>query len=85
MYDQMEGVEAELRSREGDQRHALLPLLNDPNTHVRLKTAISCLKIAPAAARQTLQAIVDADDFSEAVVYARGMLSALDEGRYVPQ
>ncbi len=83
IFERMELVEWELRSRDGDQRHGLLPLLGDPNTHVRLKAAIAVLKIAPESARTALQKIVDANDYPQAA-NARGMLTALDEGRYVP-
>ena len=49
LYDLMDDVRAELKSREGDQRTALQPLLLHPNAQVRLKSAISTLALAPIA------------------------------------
>ena len=84
IFDSMKEVERELRTREGDQRYGLLSLLDDADPHVRLKSAIAVLKIAPERARMTLQDIVDANEYPQAA-NARGMLMALDEGRYVPE
>ena len=53
-------ISDELKSREGDQRHALLPLYTHPNPQVRVKAAKATLAIAPHAGRAVLQAIVDA-------------------------
>ena len=83
LFDQMEAVEQELRKRTGDQRRALLPLLDHPNPQVRLKSAIATLSIAPVMARQTLQTISDREEYPEAVD-AREMMRALDEGRFIP-
>jgi hypothetical protein len=46
--------------------------------------AIALLKLEPETARAALQRIVDENDYPQAAD-ARGMLSALDEGRYVPE
>lgn len=83
LYDLMEEVKQELQSRPGDERHALIPLLDHDNAHVRLKAAIATLALAPEAARATLQALGDRNRPPEAT-NARRMLRALDEGRYVP-
>jgi hypothetical protein len=55
LADQMEAVIAELKSREGDQRSALLPLLNSKNFHVKLKSAATLLPVHHDIARATLE------------------------------
>jgi hypothetical protein len=47
----------ELASRPGDERRALLPLLNDENPHVRLQAAKFAYPVAPAECRACLEAI----------------------------
>lgn len=83
LFRQMEKVQAELKSRSGDQRRALIPLLKHDNPQVRIKTAFSLLAIAPARARQALQNIVDWDEYPQ-LADASGMLEALDDGTYTP-
>jgi hypothetical protein len=83
LYDEMEEVKSELKRREGDQRRALLPLLNHPNAQVRLKSAIALLAIAPEAARGALDIISARNEYPQAAD-ARGMIRAVDEGSYVP-
>ena len=82
LFDEMEAVKQELRSRAGDQRRALLGLYTHPNGQVRLKAAIATLGLAPVAARHILQLISDRNEYPQAV-YARDMLDALDEGTFV--
>ena len=83
LHGSMEAVEEELKATGADQRRALLALLNHSNPQVRLKAAIAILAVAPEAARRTLQAIVDRNEYPQAVD-ASGMLRSLDEGRYEP-
>lgn len=83
LFREMESLEQELKRREGDQRRALLPLLEHKNGQVRLKAAIATLAIDATAARQTLQEISDSNIYPEAAD-ARGMMWALEEGRYFP-
>ena len=83
LYDEMDTVRQELKSRAGDGRRALLPLLNHRNAQVRLKAAISTLALEPEASREALQKLADSNEFPQAA-RASGMLEALDEGRYVP-
>jgi Domain of unknown function (DUF2019) len=83
LYDEREAVEEELKKRPGDQRQALLPLLNHPNAQVRLISAMAMLAVAPEAARQTLQVISDRQEYPQAAD-ARGMMRALREGTYIP-
>jgi hypothetical protein len=76
-------VADELKSRAGDQRSALLPLLAHPNPQVRMMAAQVTLAVAPAAARQALQDLSDKNIYPQAA-YARGTLMALDEGERKP-
>jgi hypothetical protein len=57
LYDKIERVKTELKSRPGDQRSALLALYNHKNMQVRVKAAKATLAIAPDAARALLEAI----------------------------
>lgn len=70
LYDDVKAVEAELKSRPGDQRTALLTLYNHANMQVRLNAAHATLAVAPEAARGLLVAIRD----------SRWMPQALDAG-----
>lgn len=83
LFDEMELLEQELKKRDGDQRRLLLALFPHPNAEVRLKAAMATLAIDLAGARETLQKIVDQNEFPQAAK-ASGMMSALDEGRYIP-
>lgn len=51
LFWQMEAVEKELKSRQGDQRRALMHLYEHPNAQVRLTSAKATLAVAPEAAR----------------------------------
>src|SRR3954449_7955505 len=59
LYREMEDVRHELKRREGDQRRALLPLLDHPNLQVRMKAANSVLAISPQLARKALESVRD--------------------------
>ncbi|MCZ7595254.1 MAG: DUF2019 domain-containing protein [Hyphomicrobium sp.] len=83
LYREMELVEQELKGRDGDQRSALLPLLQHKNPQVRLTAAIVLLALEPKVARTALQKMWDTQEFPQAGD-AMGMMRALDEGRYVP-
>jgi len=76
-------VADELKSRAGDQRGALLPLLAHPNPQVRMMAAQFTLAVAPAAARQALQDLSDQNIYPQAA-YARGTLMVLDKGEQKP-
>lgn len=54
LFDQIEVVKQELKSRPGDQRGALVPLYQHDNMQVRLKAAKATLAVAPEAARKAL-------------------------------
>ena len=83
LFRQMEVVEKELKAHKGDQRQALLSLLDLPNAQVRLTSAIATLALAPEAARRALQIISDREEYPQAAD-ARGMIRAVDEGSFVP-
>lgn len=83
LFGLMDEVKRELKSRPGDGRHALVPLLDHANAHVRLKAAIATLALAPEAARSTLQELSDRNRPPEASS-AREMMEALDDGTYTP-
>ena len=83
LYDQLSEIKSELKGRDGDQRRVLATLLDHTNPHVRLKSAIAMLAVAPEAAVKALQRIIDDEEFPEAG-YAGSMMDALNEGRYIP-
>lgn len=83
LYRQMEKIEAQLKAREGDQRRALLPLYRHSSPTVRFKAAMATFAFAPREAREVLQMIKDRKEFPIAM-NASQMLSAIDEGRYIP-
>lgn len=56
-------INKELKSRPGDQRSALAPLLSHPNAQVRFNAAQSLIRILPIEARQTIQVIADSGVF----------------------
>ncbi len=83
LFEQMDTVKEELRSRPGDQRRALVRLLEHPNIQVRLKSAIATLALVPDAARHVLQNIADSRGYPQAG--DAGMtLEALDRGIFEP-
>jgi hypothetical protein len=45
LYDQIEAIDAELRSRGTDARRALLPLLDDQDLRVRYEAAVRLLNV----------------------------------------
>jgi hypothetical protein len=77
-------VEAELKRREGDQRRALLPLLQHRNLQVRLNAATDTLAVAPEAARRALETIRDTHWMPYAAD-AASRLRGVDEGRFKPR
>lgn len=83
LYGSMQDIRSELRRRDGDQRRALLPLLDHPNVQVRMMAANTLLAIFPDLARKALESVRDSD-IDPQCADARGMLRALDDGSYVP-
>jgi hypothetical protein len=83
LYANMQDVRNELRKREGDQRRALLPLLDHPNVQVRMMAANTLLAISPDLARKALESVRDSEIFPQAMD-AGMMLRGLDDGSYIP-
>jgi hypothetical protein len=83
LYKKMTAIEQELKSRPGDQRAALIPLLSHPNPQVRLMAAQWTLAVAPSAARQALQELWDRREFPQAAD-AMGTMQALERGDRKP-
>ncbi|MEF2547870.1 DUF2019 domain-containing protein [Aurantimonas sp. E1-2-R+4] len=76
--------EKELKRREGDQRRALVPLLEHSNAQIRLNAAHATLIVAPLLARETLEAVAAWESGPQAL--DAGMaIQMLDEGRFVPK
>ena len=83
LFDQMDAVKKELRSRSGDQRRALLALYDHPNIQVRLKAAVGTLAVEPESARKLLQTIAESREYPQAA--DAGMtLGELDRGIFKP-
>jgi hypothetical protein len=83
LYRSMEDVVNELKRRDGDQRRALLPLLDHPNLQIRMKAAHAVLAITPALARKALQSVRESGIFPQAADAGMALI-ALDNGTYVP-
>ena len=84
LYDQMAAIDEQLKSRSGDQRQALLTLLNHRDLQVRLQAAKATLAVAPLEARRTIEAIADSRRNPQAG--DAGMcLWAIDEGIFKPE
>jgi hypothetical protein len=85
LYDHVLAIENELADRPGDQRRALLPLLEHGKENVRLKAAVATLPVAPRAAREVIEALAARPGTSDQQAFeARERLESLDAGRYVP-
>jgi hypothetical protein len=83
LIKEMWAVSDELKRRSGDQRSQLISLYTHSNARVRLMAAKQTLAVAPAAARQLLEAIQAAKSQPEAL--DAGMcLWALDDGSFKP-
>ena len=83
LFSRMGDVERELKRKEGDQRRALLPLLDHPNLQVRMMAAHAVLAITPALARKAFESVRESGIFPQAA-NAGMALRALDNGTYVP-
>jgi hypothetical protein len=83
LYWKMDAVENELRARPGDQRRALLPLLQHGNIQVMLKAALSTLALEPNASRLVLEAIRFSTQQPQALEVGMS-LHFLDEGVFKP-
>ncbi|GGF65923.1 hypothetical protein GCM10007301_27020 [Azorhizobium oxalatiphilum] len=81
-HKKLRDVRAELKTRPGDGRHALLPLLAHPNIQVRLDAALATLALSPEA-EAALRGIAPLGTASQPFT-ARDILKALDDGSYKP-
>jgi predicted short-subunit dehydrogenase-like oxidoreductase (DUF2520 family) len=82
--EQAMAIAAELKSRPGDQRSALLGLYEHPNVQVRLNAARLTLAVAPATARQVVETIAASRKYPQAM--DAGMcLWALEQGIFKPE
>ena len=79
LFPHMEAVRYELQTRPGNQRRALLPLLEHPSAQVRFLAAITTGAIAPEAARRTLQLMWDRNEFPQAAD-AYSAIRSIDNG-----
>jgi len=82
-FGHMTKLEAELKSRPGDQRHLFLPLLIHENPQVRLNAIKSTLALEPQIARKALEELAISDEIpydSE----AKSTIRHLDSGFWVP-
>lgn len=82
ILSQLWAVVAELKSRPGDQRTALLSLYGHGNPEVRLQAADATLAIAPVAARQILESMKDIHGPQR--LHAGMKIYFLDRGIYKP-
>lgn len=80
LFDQMEEIEKELKSRAGDQRRGLIPFYSHPNAQVRYAVAVATLEINREAARNVLEMISERHEFPQAA-HANGILEAIKAGR----
>ena len=65
LFDRLEDIEAELKTRPGDQRRALLDLYTHPNPQVRVKAIKATLAVAPERARRALEALADSREYPQ--------------------
>lgn len=83
LYDEMKNIENILRNRPGDMRKVLIPLLEDRRPQVRLKAAMATLAITPAARDALI--LLGQYNFDSQALEAKMMLSALEDGSFVPK
>lgn len=82
LFDRIQTVVKELKSREGDQRRALISLYTHGNPQVRLKAAKATLALEPVAARKVLESMRDIHGPQR--LDAGMTLRALDDGIFKP-
>lgn len=67
LYERIKLIESELKGREGDQRRALVSLLDAPNIQVRFMTAYALLTIVPERVRVALKSISETGQLPQSV------------------
>jgi hypothetical protein len=83
LFDEMQYVVAELKSRPGDQRSAILSLYNHPNMQVRIKAAKNTLAVAPREARKALEEIAKSQEHPQALEAGMSLWN-LERGIFKP-
>jgi hypothetical protein len=83
LFRRMEDITNELKSREGDERSALLRLFSHPNMQVRLQAAKKTLAVSPVEARKQLEAIAASKWFPQAGDAGMSLWN-LDRGVFKP-
>ncbi|WP_404934745.1 DUF2019 domain-containing protein [Nitratireductor sp. L15S-10] len=83
LFDELMGIEEELRARPGDRRRLFMELYEHRNMQVRLNSAKATLAIAPQQARALLEWIA-ASKHNPQAGDAGMCLWFLDEGIFVP-
>jgi hypothetical protein len=79
----LKDIADELKSRAGDQRSALLCLYDHRNAQVRVNAIKATLAVAPAKARQALEALANSNEFPAAGEAGMSIV-ALDRGIFRP-
>jgi hypothetical protein len=66
LYDEMDAIENELKTRNGDQRRALLDFYDHPNAQVRLNAIKATLAVSPEHARRMLKLMAGSREYPQA-------------------
>ncbi len=82
IYFRLKDIGTELRSRSGDQRRMLLPLLSHKTAWVRYVAAINTLVVAPIEARNVINDLAVKSNNEFATAYARATVNALERGTF---
>lgn len=82
LFDERHAIEQELKSRPGDQRSLLLPLLTHEDVQVRLNAVRDTLAVNSVAARQALEDIANSHEIPQNF-HARMTIGNLGSGRWV--
>jgi hypothetical protein len=85
LFAKMTSIENELKSRPGDARTALIPLLQHPHIHVQLMAAEATPAVALEASRQTLQTIKQMRWHPHQAMEAGSFIRGIDSGEYKPK
>lgn len=75
-------IRMELKSRPGDMRSILIPLIAHPSLQVRLNACMATLAVTPEAL--TMLRAIAALGWDPERGDALRMVNAIDDGRYVP-
>jgi hypothetical protein len=84
LFWKLADIADELKSREGDQRTALMRLYDHPNAQVRVKAIKNTLAVAPKKARRALEILAASKEYP-AAGEAGMSVWALDEGVFKPK